>query len=187
MIINFVTTNKHKVAEAKQVLSAFGIGIKQLDIEYEENHDADIEEIAMSAASSLSAELGVHLVVEDTGLYFDAYPKFPGAMPKFVFNSLDYKGIFKLLQGENRGAYFKTVAAYCAPNNKPVSFSGSMQGVITETVFNEDKDAMPYDRIFIPAGETNTISDMTLAKKNSFSQRGKVFTKLGEYLSENKG
>lgn len=182
MTINFVTTNKHKVAEAKEALSVFNIDVKQLDMEYEENHDADIEEIALTAAGKLSQELSLPLVVEDTGLYFNAFPKFPGAMPKFVFNTLDYRGIFKLLADEDRGAYFKTVAAYCAPNNKPVSFSGTMHGEITNKVFNKNKEAMPYDRIFIPAKETKTISEMSLKKKNSFSQRGKVFTALGKYL-----
>jgi len=170
------------VSEAGQALSAFGIDVKQLDVEYEENHDADIKEIALTAASKLSQDLQIPIVVEDTGLYFDAFPKFPGAMPRFVFNSLDYKGIFKLLADEDRGAYFKTVAAYCAPGNKPVTFTGTMKGKITDVIHNEDTDAMPYDRIFIPTGETKTISDMTLEKKNSFSQRGKVFKQLGEYL-----
>lgn len=184
MIINFVTTNQHKVAEAKQVLSAFDIDVKQLDVEYEENHDDDIEQIALTAAAKLSQELNIPIVVEDTGIYFNAFPKFPGALPKFVFNTLDYRGIFKLLEGEDRGAYFKTVAAYCAPHEKPVSFSGTMQGSITEVVFNADKDFMPYDHIFVPKKETKTISEMSLAKKNSFSQRGKAFTQLGKYLSE---
>jgi non-canonical purine NTP pyrophosphatase (RdgB/HAM1 family) len=184
MILNFVTTNKHKFEEAQQILNAFGVRLKQLDIEYEENHDTDIEEIAVCAARKLSGELGVPLVVEDTGLYFNAYPKFPGALPKFVFDCLGYRGIFKLLAREDRKAYFKTVVAYCEPGGQPVRFSGIMRGELTEKVFNEDLDAMPYDRIFIPAGERVTVSDMSLKKKNSYSQRGKAFNQLGKYLAK---
>jgi len=181
--IYFVTTNKHKAEEAAAVMKGFDIEVEQIDMEYEENHDESLEQIAISAAKKLAGELKKPIVVEDTGLFFRAWPGFPGALPKFVFNTLGYKGIFKLLAGVDRAAYFQTVLAYCGPNGKPITFSDTMEGEITEQVFNEDKDAMPYDRIFIPDGERKTISDMTIAKKNSFSQRGKAFCQLGEYLT----
>jgi len=167
------------------VLGEFGIKVEQLDMEYEENHDASLEEIAKGAAQKLAIELNKAVVVEDTGLFFTAYPNFPGALPKFVYESLGYKGIFKLLEGEDREAYFKTVAAFCAPEGEPVLFTATMRGQVTEEVHNEEADVMPYDKIFIPEGESVTISDMTMEKKNSFSQRGQVFRQLGEWFQSN--
>lgn len=151
-------------------------------MEYEENHDVSLEEIAGSAAKKLADTLNKPVVVEDTGLFFAAYDNFPGALPKLVFETLGYKGIFKLLAGKTKAAYFKTVAAFCQPGAPPVLFEGVMPGEITQEVHNKDKDVMPYDRIFIPAGETKTISGMSLAKKNTFSQRGKAFRKFGKYI-----
>ncbi len=184
MKIAFITTNTHKFAEVQDILAPFGIEVEHLSLEYEENHDASMEDIARQAAQKLSAELQRPLMLEDTGLFFDAYPNFPGALPKFVFNTLGYKGIMKLLADEERGAYFKTVAAYGEPGKKPHLFEGMMRGVITEKVFDEDKDFMPYDRIFIPDGYTKTISRLSMAEKNSFSQRAQAFRKMGEYLQK---
>lgn len=181
--VTFITTNKHKFKEAQKVLIEYGITLEQLDREYDENHDASLEEIAQTAAQKLSQELQTTVIVEDTGLFFDAYPGFPGALPKFVFNTLGYEGIFRVLTDQKRTAYFKTMVAFCRPNEKAQLFEGRMDGTITEEVHNSEKDAMPYDRIFIPKGETRTISDMTLEKKNSFSQRAQAFRALGDYLT----
>jgi XTP/dITP diphosphohydrolase len=184
MKISFVTTNKHKFAEVQDILAAFNIAIEHVVLDYEENHDASMEQIAREAAAKLATELARPLMLEDTGLFFDAYPEFPGALPKFVFNTLGYKGIMKLLVGEPRGAYFKTVAAYCEPGQAPQLFTGTMAGTLTEEVFDADKDFMPYDRIFIPAGQDKTISRLSMAEKNSFSQRGQAFRKMGEYIKK---
>jgi len=182
MKIVFITTNKFKFEEVGGILKDYPIELEQLSIEYEEDHDSSIEEIARSAAKKLSTEINKPIILEDTGLFFKAYEGFPGALPKFVFNTLGYKGIFKLIEGESRKAYFKTVAAYCEPNEDPVLFSGTMRGEITDEIYNKDQEAMPYDRIFIPEGKSKTISDMTLQEKNSLSQRAEAFKKFGEYI-----
>lgn len=183
MKIAFITTNKHKFEEVENVLKDYPIELAHLNMEYEENHDAKIEDVARDAAKKLAAELNKPIVLEDTGLFFSAYDGFPGALPKFAIKTLGYKGIFKLLAGENRGAYFKTVAAFCEPGGEPILFEGIMSGTITEEVHNPDGDFMPYDKIFIPDGETETISEMTMEKKNSFSQRAQAFRKFGEYIA----
>lgn len=187
MKIYFVTTNKHKFQEAKDVLSEYPIILEQLNLEYEENHDQSMEEIVRTASKKLANRLNKPIILEDTGLFFEAYNNFPGALPKFVFNTLGYKGIFKLLEGGSKRAFFRTIAAFCEPGKEPVLFEGIMKGKMTRKVHNLDKDAMPYDRIFIPEGKDKTISDMTLKEKNSFSQRAEAFRKFGEFIMENKG
>ncbi|MBU4466720.1 RdgB/HAM1 family non-canonical purine NTP pyrophosphatase [Patescibacteria group bacterium] len=182
MIITFVTTNKHKFREVKGILKDFPFELEQLDMEYEENHDSEIEDIAGSAARKLAKELKKPIIVEDTGLFFEAYDGFPGALPKFIFKALGYKGILKLLEDEGRGAYFKTIVAYCEPGKEPVLFEGIMKGAITKEVYNLEKDEMPYDKIFVPESKTKTISDMSLEEKNSLSQRAEAFLKFGKYI-----
>jgi XTP/dITP diphosphohydrolase len=184
MKITFITTNKHKFEEVENVLKDYPVELEHLNMEYEENHDAKIEEVARDAARKLAKELDKPIVLEDTGIFFEAYDGFPGALPKFAIKTLGYKGIFKLLKDENRGAYFKTVAAFCDPGKEPVLFEGIIRGVITDKIHNPDSDVMPYDRIFIPEGEGKTISDMTMEKKNSFSQRAQAFRKFGQYIKQ---
>lgn len=184
MNIAFITTNKHKYEEVKDILQDIPIELEHLDMEYEENHDDGIEAIARTASEKLAQELNRPIVLEDTGLFFEAYNGFPGALPKFIYQSIGFKGIFKLLEGESRNAYFKTVVGYCEPNKKPQLFEGIMKGKITEKVHNENKDTMPYDKIFIPDGKQATISDMTIEEKNTFSQRAKAFKEFKEYLKQ---
>ena len=180
--IYFVTTNKHKFEEVQDVLKDYPIELEQLDLEYEENHDLGMEEIAKTAAKKLANKLNKPIILEDTGLFFEAYPGFPGALPKFVITTLGYKGIFKLLEGESKKAYFQTVAAFCEPGKEPVTFEGKLYGEFTNKVHNKDKDTMPYNRIFKVKGEDRTISDMTLQEFNAVSHRAKVFRKFGEFI-----
>lgn len=185
MHVTFITTNKHKFEEVSDILKPYPIELEWLRMAYEENHDASIEEVARGAAKKLAEELRKPIVLEDTGLFFEAYNGFPGALPKFVYNAIGFKGIMKLLDGEKRGAYFKTVAGFCEPGKEPLLFEGVMHGTISERVHNEGMDAMPYDLIFIPQGYDRTVSDIPLQEKNSISQRGQAFRKFGDFIKEN--
>jgi len=99
MRITFITTNKHKFVEVSQLLRGYQIELEHLDQSYEENHDTSLEEIARNASYTMAYALQQTVVLEDTGLFFEAYDGFPGALPKFVFATLGYQGIFKLLEG----------------------------------------------------------------------------------------
>ena len=186
MKVAFITTNKFKFQEVQDILKEYPIELEHVNIEYEENHDWGMDEIAKTAAKKLANELNKAIILEDTGLFFEAYDNFPGALPKFVIHTLGFKGIFKLLEGESRKAYFKTVAAFCQPGKEPLLFDGIMEGDITKEVHNPDKDSMPYDKIFIPEGKDKTISHMTLQEKNSVTQRGKAFRKFGKFIENGK-
>lgn len=120
MEITFVTTNRHKFEEVSDILKPYPVELVHLNQSYEENHDLALEDIARTAVRKLARELDRPVVLEDTGLFFEAYPGFPGVMPKFVYQTLGFKGILKLLLGENRRAYFKTVAAFGMPGTEPV-------------------------------------------------------------------
>lgn len=181
--LKFVTSNKHKVAEIGTILKDYDIELERVSIDYPENKEADMEEVASEAVKNLAEKLGEPVIVEDTGLYFKTYNNFPGAQPKFVFNSIGYDGIFRLLAGKDRGAYFKTVIGYCEPGENPALFDGEMHGQITEKVINPEVDLMPYTRIFVPDGQTKSTAEMTIEEKLKISQRGKAARKLGEYLA----
>jgi len=188
MKIAFITTNMGKFKEVENLFKDYGIDVEWKNQKYEEDNDDSIEETAKKAAKKLAKELNMPIVLEDTGLFFEAYDGFPGSSPKFVFRTLGYKGIFKLLDGESRKAYFQTFAAYCEPGKEPITFDGEMRGEFTKEVYHTDDsefDPMPYDRIFIPEGKSVTISDMTTEEKNQLSQRSKAFRKLAEYLKSN--
>lgn len=182
MLIAFITTNKHKLEEAQLLLQDFEIDIEQVDIPYGEDKEAPIEEVAKNAAKKMATILNRPVIVEDTGIYFEAYNNFPGALPKLMFKSLGYEGLLKLLEGKKREAYFKCVIGFCKPGQEPMIFEGLMKGTITENVEDPDKDVMPYERIFIHEGHDQTMSKLSREEKNNISHRGNAFKKLGGFL-----
>jgi len=184
MKIKFVTSNNNKAEEVAAILFEYGIEIEQVDFDYPEDKEKNIEEVARDGAKFCFKEFKEPLIVEDTGLFFSAYNNFPGALPKFVFNSIGFRGIMKLLDAEDRSAYFKSVIAYVNKKQEVYLFSDEMQGVIASRVVENKRDAvfMPYDQIFIPDGSDKLISEMSIEEKNKISQRSKATKKLGEFL-----
>ncbi|MCX8147232.1 MAG: non-canonical purine NTP pyrophosphatase [Candidatus Woesearchaeota archaeon] len=183
MKISFVTTNRHKFEEAKKVLSEFDIDLEWVNEELPEYEEC-IEEIAKQKARYAAKKLRKAVVVEDTGVFFEAYKIFPGPRPKFVFNSIGYEGIMRLLEGKMRRAFFKTAVGYCRPGKRPIVFSGIMKGRITKKVFDKNKDVMPYERIFVPENKKKTLSQMSREEKNLISHRAKAFRRLGRFLKK---
>ena len=180
--IHFVTKNKHKAQEVKEILAKFKIEIKQLEIEKIEPKDFSVEQVAKTAAETIANETKLPIVLEDTGIYFEAYNNFPGPLPKFIHEGIGFDGIFRLLKDKNRNAYFKTITAYCEPGKEAVLFEGKMKGKITEEIINKDKDVMVYEKIFIPANYDITLSDMSREEKNNISHRFLAFKKFGEWF-----
>jgi len=186
MALIFITTNKHKFEEGRNALKESGIELEQQNMEYDESSDDTIQEIAAKAAKKLADELDKTLIVEDTGVFFDAYPGFPGALPKFVFKKIGYEGLFRLLRGKDRKAHFMSVIGYCEPGKESILFEGRMDGDIGEEVKCKDKDILAYERIFVPEGASMHMCEMAREEKNRISHRASAFRKLGKYLSDKK-
>jgi len=200
LVFSFLTGNSHKFAEAKEALAIFpDIELLQINEEKTEIKNDDspdpLSEIAKKAVIEAVKKYGVPVAVEDAGIFFDAYPGFPGLNTKWVMKKLGYDGILRLLAGKNRNACFRSVVAYCDPSyckstdlqyadfksEKIMLFEGRIEGSISEQVVGLDIDCMDYDRIFIPSGESGTFS-LIMEKKKKMSHRKIAFEKLGGYL-----
>jgi len=184
MKIYFVTGNKGKYLEVKEVMNQYNIKVEHLDIDKPEIKAETIEEIAKDAAEKLAKKLKKTIVCEDTGLFFKAYHNFPGPHPKFVYEAIGFEGIFKLLEGKTREAYFMTVAAYCEPGKKAKTFEGMVEGTIAERITKKIFHVqLPYDQIFIPKGYDKPWAEIIEIKKGD-SHRVRAFKKLAEWLSK---
>ncbi len=186
MKLYLATKNGHKVTEINEIMKKFKIKVEQLAVEKEEPSDMTIQEVAAYSAQKIANQCKKTVIVDDTGIFFEAYKDFPGSRPKFVFESIGYDGIFRLLKGKNTKAYFLTAAAYARPGKEPKLFEGRSNGRIALKVYNPKKDRMPYERIFIPDGFNKTLSDLSLEEKNKISHRAKAFQKLGRWLNDNR-
>jgi XTP/dITP diphosphohydrolase len=183
-MIYFVTSNKHKFQQAERIFSENNIRIKWIKRSYDEASDDTIEQIAEKAAKKLANDLNKPIMVEDTGFFFEAYPGFPGAFPKFVFNHIGYEGIFRLLKGKSTKGKFISCVGYCEPNKKPIIFKGELKGKIILNVHCKNEDVMPYERIFIPEEQTVVMGKLSLDEKLRISHRGQSLRKLARFLTK---
>ncbi len=181
--IYLVTSNLGKVEEISRHLEKFGIKAvgKAMEVpEIQDGHERVAEEKARYAVGVVKSPL----IVEDTALFFEAFDNFPGIHAKFIFTSIGYDGIFRLLEGKSRKAYFKTVIAYCEPGREPKTFIGMNSGRIAENIIGISHPRLPYDSIFIPDGEENTFAEMPKEDKAKYSARAKAAEEFAKWFNK---
>ncbi|HII15388.1 MAG TPA: RdgB/HAM1 family non-canonical purine NTP pyrophosphatase [Nanoarchaeota archaeon] len=177
MKLFFVTGNRNKFDEVKKVTDRYGIELEWSDIDVVEQKLKTEKEVAIAKALSALKILHKPVLVEDTGIYFDAFKNFPGPNAKVVFEGVGSEGVLKLLEGKPRGAKFVTSFAFATPNLHPIAFVGECRGKIAEKI--SPIISFAYDAIFIPEGETRTFSEMTKEEKEQYSHRAKA---LDEFI-----
>jgi XTP/dITP diphosphohydrolase len=180
--IYLLTSNPGKVEEIKLHLKKFGIDVLAKDMEISEIKSDNQEDIAIEKVKFAAKKIKKSVIAEDTGIYFEAYKNFPGTNSRWIFDSLGYGGILKLLEGKARKAFFKTTVGFCEPNKEPKIFVGICRGEITDKPRGNPHPRLPYDAVFIPEGETRTFAEMTKEEKNKYSHRAKAVEKFAEWF-----
>ncbi len=183
MKIHFVTKNLHKINEAKEILKEFNIDVEQIAEDKYEPKELSLKDVAEYNAKFFYEKYKKPVIVDDTGVFFKAYKDFPGSHPKLMFDLLGYKGLLKLLEGENRDAQFRTCVGYCDENGVRI-FDGILKGKIDTKINNADEDFLPYERIFLINGRP--MSNLSRDEKNKISHRADSLKKLGQFLTQKK-
>jgi XTP/dITP diphosphohydrolase len=181
MKIYLVTKNKHKVEEVSAVLKEFNIEVEQIADEKVETKEMNLREVAEYNARTFYERYKKPIAIDDTGVFFKAYPDFPGNHPKLMFELLGYKGLLKLLENENNEAEFRTVVGYCDKNGVKI-FEGTLKCTADTKVNDIDVDVLPYERILLVNGKP--LSKFSREEKNRISHRANAFRKLGNYLTK---
>ena len=197
--INFVTSNKNKVKEFKQILEP-EIKVAHIEMSYPELRSDNPKEIAKHSAEMLantlknskrifgaqkiskkfSSELKKAVVVEDSGLFIKALNDFPGTCSAYIHKRIGLQGIIKLMEGvEDRECTYRSAVAYCEPEKKPISFLGEEKGKVAEGI--RGHYGFGHDPIFIPEGSNKTYGEMKNCEEiKKFRRRGVL--KLRKYL-----
>jgi len=110
--ILFITDNKSKLEEASKIANEYGIQVIGKKIKLPELMTPNEEEIIIEKAKYAFEKIKKPLIVDDAGIYFEAYPNFPGAFTKFIIKLLGFEGIFKLLEGKDKKAYFQCTIGF---------------------------------------------------------------------------
>jgi XTP/dITP diphosphohydrolase len=183
MDLYLVTKNRHKYEEVKSIIEQYGLSLYQIKDDKNEPKGKNLKEIALSNARYFYEKYNKPILIDDTGVFFKAYRDFPGSSPKLVFDSIGYKGILKLLEGEDRRANFRTEVGLCDGKHH-LCFSGSLNGMISEKVYGENIDVLPYERIFIYRNKP--LCFFSRDEKNKISHRAKAFVKFATWFRKEK-
>ncbi len=179
--IIFVTSNSHKVKEASDILSPFGITIEQNNCGYPELQEDELEKIAAFGAQWAANKLDSEAMVDDSGLFISVLCGFPGPYSAYVFDTLGNDRILKLMDGDaDRSAVFRCVIGYCRPGEKARLFAGEVEGEIS--LESRGNSGFGYDPIFA-VGE-RTFGEMADDEKNRLSHRYRALLKFARWLRE---
>jgi XTP/dITP diphosphohydrolase len=182
--IVFVTSNKDKIIEATHILDRFKIDIKNRRIKFNELADTKLENIVIDKAMQAKLKIKSPFIVDDAGIFFEAYPNFPGPFTKQIFEFLGYDGILKLLRGKNRKAYFKTVVFFVGNNGDIRMFKGICRGYISKRVKGQGSSDSPFNRLFVPCGKKKTFAQLGIKKQIEISHRAKALKEFAQYFNK---
>jgi XTP/dITP diphosphohydrolase len=177
----FVSSNKNKFEEAKNITSKFGLKLKFLKSHLQEIQADNLEEIARHKAIKAFSICSRPVIVEDDGLFIKSLNGFPGPYSSFVFDTIGNKGILKLVS-KPRDASFRSIIAYCERDYDVRLFSADVEGIISK---KEQGKRWGFDPIFIPSGKYQSYSK--LEEKNQISHRYLALKKFANwYLNKRK-
>ena len=198
MRIIFATHNQGKVKEMQAILAGLNMKIvsaEEAGIFEDVIEDGEtFEENAFKKANFIMKKSGEWAVADDSGLCIKALDGAPGIFTtrwagenasgdELVNFTLEK---MKNVPAENRNAYFESAIVLVSLEGKRWTFSGAIEGKITETPKGIAHPKLPYDVIFIPEGYRKTFAEMKNEEKNSISHRGLAFSKLKEFIKNSK-
>ena len=176
----FVTTNEHKRREVQQIL---GVALEGADLDLPEIQAIDPAEVAAEKARAARKALGdtdLPVLVEDSGLMVDAWGGFPGALTKWVMQSVGNEGLLRMLDsGEDRSARAVCVVALAEADGRVRMFRGEVGGTVAESPRGEG--GFGYDPVFVPEWSSMTYAEMGDGK-NTDSHRARAFRAVKEWL-----
>jgi len=194
--ITFVTGNKNKLEEVKQILLSRGGGggVDSDDLPFEivnkkidlPELQGDPTEIAAEKCRKAAETVKGACLTEDTSLCFNALNGMPGPFIKWFLDNCGHDGLNRMLDGfDDKSAYAQTVVAFTAgPGEEVHVFDGRTDGRIVPPRGSLE---FGWDPIFEPdeGDGGKTYAEMSKEDKNAISHRGRSFAKFRSFLVKN--
>jgi len=178
----FVSKNKFKHAEARQILEPLGICVVPDHTEINELQTVDTELLVRDKAVRAFKQLGRPLFVEHTGLYLDLLGGLPGGLTQIFWDSLNKERFSQLFASENHSVKAKTMIGY-VDGHRVHLFSGEIAGrIVTPPRIDH---GFQWDCVFVPDGFDKSFSEMGEAK-NEISMRWRALKQLGQHMAAEK-
>ncbi|MFG6493957.1 XTP/dITP diphosphatase [Fictibacillus sp. UD] len=194
MKILIATKNKGKVKEFQSMFENLGCEILSLsDIEGSpdvEETGTTFEENAILKAETISQQMNIPVIADDSGLEIDALEGKPGVY------SARYAGLQKsdednmnkvLAELQNvpetqRSARFVCALAFARPNKKTIVVKGECEGEILRE--KRGSQGFGYDPIFFVPELNRSMAELAKEEKNKISHRAVALMKLKNLINE---
>jgi XTP/dITP diphosphohydrolase len=179
-MIRFISGNEHKASELREAIA----GLAQADIDLPEIQSVDSR--AVIAAKLLAAREKIRegaILVEDTALHLACLNGFPGALIKWMLESVGCEGIHRLCAAVGDcGAEARTVLGYLPEGSEePQFFDDTLLGTICAP---RGRNGFGWDPIFVPKGLEKSLAEMTEEELRSIKMRRRAAEKLVRFLGE---
>lgn len=175
MIVYFVTGNKNKLKEVEGIL---GFKLRHISLDLDEIQAVEVKKVVEHKARQAFENIKKPVLVEDTGLYIEAWNGLPGALTKWFHETIGYKKVCQLLKN-NRKARAQDIIGYF-DGKEYRHFVGEVKGTIAKAP--RGKHGFGWDSIFIPKKHKITYGQMTANEKNKISMRKIAWKKAKKFL-----
>ncbi|MDQ8039260.1 MAG: non-canonical purine NTP pyrophosphatase [Rickettsiella sp.] len=158
--IYYVTGNGGKFEEVADFFAKkySKIDIKQYALNIDEIQSLDQKAVIRDKVEKAFTKVHKPLLLDDGGIFFDAYNQFPGTLSKFVFQGLGFKGLFKLLEDDNRASFILQLAY--TDGIQTQLFEGVCKGTIIKPNNLASHPELPFTAIFKPNGSDRTLAEL---------------------------
>jgi len=175
--IAFVTSNKHKLKEAKAILP----NIFMLELKLFEIQSLDPKEVLAWKVSQIENIIDLPFIVEDTSLFLECFNyKAPGPLVKFFLEAFSLAELYHWASLKNKfKAKAITLVAFKKKGSRIKLFKGETKGFLVKPTC---RSSFGWDPIFMPVGCSKTFAEMSKEGKNSVSMRGRALNKLRLFL-----
>ena len=181
MDLIYATTNKHKLAEAKQVLAGTDINLIAPDgvlPDVPEIQSDDQAAVSVDKALKYYELLKRPVVVMDSGLFIDELNGFPGVYTKYALDTIGIDRIIQLL-GDGARAYTQRTITYF-DDDKPQTFTLKLHGALLKEP--RGNNGRNYDKYFLPDGKNKMLAEMTDEEKAELTAN--VWRELAAWLQK---
>lgn len=187
----FASNNPHKLNEVRRIFKLYKVlGLKDIGFTKEIVEDGyDLEDNAFIKARAVmkyvkEKNLDCAVLSDDTGLFVKAINYEPGIYSSRYSGKGDeanrQKLLDKLLNIQDRSAYFQCFAVLIMPDGTELVQQGKTPGVITRTKIGDE--SFGYDCVFWSTPLKKTFGQATEAEKDSVSHRAIAMQPIKEYL-----
>ena len=181
MNLTYATTNKYKLAGAKQALAGTGVNLIVPDEalpDVPEIQSDDQQVVSVDKALKYYDLLKHPLVVMDSGLFIDELNGFPGVYTKYALDTIGIDRIIQLLGGAARAYTQRTITYF--DGGEPRTFTLKIHGTLLKNP--RGNNGRNYDKYFLPDGKNKTLAEMTDDEKVELT--AEVWKKLATRLQK---